>query len=186
MRHFKRIATRIDVSGVLSDLEQNADLWNANTARTSPESPHYGVPDIWVRYRAPEELTTPEAFREPHFAMFYPAWKRLQALEPIVFGIMKRARPRAVGLGGILITKIPAGGSVKPHHDRGGWHAEFYNTKIYVGIKSNPHCVNYCEGEQIVINEGDAVTFDNLLTHSVENRGDTDRITLIICLRTES
>lgn len=183
MKHFQEIASGIDVAGVLTELEAHQELWNAHPERTADGSPHYGVPDIWVRYRAKEELTSPKAFREPHYAEFYPAWKLLPSLERIVFALM--AKVRAVGLGGILITKIPAGGGVKPHHDRGGWHAEFYNTKVYVGLQSNPKCINYCEDESIVIKAGDAVTFNNLLTHSVENRGDTDRITLILCFRTE-
>jgi hypothetical protein len=32
---------------------------------------------------------------------------------------------------------------------------------------------------------GEAWTFDNLRTHSVENNGDTERVTLIVCARTE-
>jgi uncharacterized cupin superfamily protein len=95
------------------------------------------------------------------------------------------ARVNAVYLGGILITRIPPGGCVKPHHDRGSWHAETMNTKVYVGLRSNPQCINRCEGEQIVIAPGDAVTFNNLLTHSVENNGETDRMTLIVCMRVE-
>ena len=88
-------------------------------------------------------------------------------------------------LGGILLTKIPPGCQVKPHHDRGRWHAEFYNRKIYIPLKTNDRCVNHCEDESVVMGGGQAWWFDNLVTHSVVNDGDDERITAIICLRTE-
>jgi len=184
MKHFHKIAEGLPVEAVMVQINAQPELWNANPERTaSPDSPHYGIPDIWVRYRAREELTSPEKFNEPHFASFYPAWSNLTALHPIVFGLMYRVR--ATYLGGVLITKIPPGGKVKPHHDRGRWHAEFMTTKIYVSLQSNPSCVNTCEDEAVVIRTGEAWTFNNLLTHSVENAGKEDRLTAILCVRTE-
>lgn len=184
MKNFKLIAENIPVDGVLSELAQHPKLWGAHPGRTQPSSPHYGVPDIWVRFRHPEELTCSAAFREPHKSVFYPAWDLLPALRPIV-GYVTNIVPNIKELGGILITKIPAGGQVKPHNDKGGWHAEYYNTKVYVALQSNSRCDNWCENEVVNMKAGDAITFNNLLEHSVENEGHTDRITLIICLRTE-
>lgn len=183
LTHFKTIAQGIDVSGVVAELKDHPELWGAHPGRTEPDSPHFGVPDIWVRYRDAAALTCAQAFKEPHFPVFYPAWHTLPSLHPIVFGLMHGVY--ATQLGGILITKIPPGGRVKRHHDRGSWHAEFYNTKVYVGLQSNQACVNYCEDEATKIKAGEAVIFNNLLEHSVENRGETDRVTLIVCMRTE-
>lgn len=183
MEHFRFVADGLPVAEVAAQLHANPGLWSENAERTlSPASPHFGIPDIWVRYRARAELTSPAEFNAPHFASFYPAWHILTALHPIVFGLMLRVK--ATYLGGILITRIPPGGSVKPHDDRGGWHAEAMDTKIYVSIQSNPKCVNHCETESLVIKTGEAWTFNNLLTHSVENAGAEDRLTAIICLRT--
>lgn len=183
MEHFTKIRSGIDVAPLRTQLAAYPELWNTRRERTPTDSPHHGVDDLWVRYRSPEELTSPERFAEPHFAVFYPAWDLLPALRPIVFSLM--AQVEAVHLGGILLTRIPPGGRVKPHHDRGGWHAEFFNTKVYVGVQTNPQCVNRCAGDEMVIGDGDAVIFNNLLVHSVENDGPTDRITLICCFRTE-
>lgn len=184
MRHFKKIADWIDVAEVVSQIEAHPELWNQHDDRLTREgSPFVGTSDIWLRYRRVDDLTSLERYREPHFAEFYHAWHLLPALHPIVFDLM--ARIKAVYLGGIMITRIPPGGRVAPHHDRGSWHAEFMDTKVYVGLKSNDLCVNTCEDEQTVIHAGEAVIFNNLLTHSVENRGETDRWTLICCFRTE-
>lgn len=180
---FKLIRDGIDVSQALAEVEAHPELWNAHTDRTFEDSPHFGTSDIWVRYRPEHELTSPQAFLVPHFSAFYPAWHLLPALRPIVFNLM--ARVEATLLGGILITKIPAGGCVIPHHDRGSWHAEFYNTKVYVPLKTNAACLNTCDGYGRLIAVGEAVSFNNLVEHSVENNGDTDRITLIVCMRAE-
>lgn len=185
MKYFRKVADGIDISAALAELEAHPELWNVHHQRLKDQNgPFAGTSDIWVRYRAIEELTEPKKFGEPHFAIFYPSWHLLPAIHPIVFDLM--ARERAVHLGGILITKIPPGGVIKPHHDRGGWHAEFYNSKIYVPLKTNGRCVNHCGDESVYMKCGEAWFFDNLVTHSVINRGDSERVTLIVCLRTEN
>ena len=181
MKYFEKIA-RYNVALVEEQLDAQPDLWDERHFRTTRGGPFEGTSDIWVRYRDPAELTSPKAFGEPHFAIWYPAWHRLAALKPIVLDLS--ARVGSVHLGGILITRIPAGGQVRPHHDRGSWHAEFYNRKIYVPIRTNDRCVNICEDERVVMKAGDAWWFNNLVTHSVVNEGETDRMTLIVCLCT--
>lgn len=187
MRHFLKVADGIDVRAVNAELDAHPELWDEHPNRTYEGSPHHGVSDLWLRFRPFRELTRDESYLEPHFAEFYPAWSLLPALKPIVRQLMALEYPDGfpVYLGGMLITRIPPGGSVKPHNDRGSWHAETMNTKVYVGLKSNPDCVNFCEDERITIGVGEAVMFNNLLTHSVENNGETERVTLICCFRSE-
>ena len=181
MEHFTKIRSGLDVAPLRAQIEARPDLWNVNGARISSDNPFSGTSDQWLRYRAPEDLNGPDDYRQPHFAVNYPSWHALPAAQEIVFDLMRTVR--AVHLGGVLLTKIPAGGRIKPHHDRGSWHAEKMNCKIYVPVSANEKCVNYCGGESLVIRPGDAVSFNNLITHSVENNGETDRITLIICMR---
>lgn len=181
MKHFNKLAD-YDVAPVMAQLDARPDLWDARRDRTKAHT-FRQTSDIWVRYRPLAELTEPKKFAEPHFATWYPAWHALPALRPIVFSLM--AKTEAVYLGGILITRIPAGGSIEPHHDRGSWHAEYLNTKVYVPLRANERCINRCLDEQIVISPGEAVSFNNLVTHSVHNNGDTERVTLIVCLRCE-
>jgi hypothetical protein len=184
MRYFRQIGEGIPVDSVMNQIYENPELWSEYCERTKdPTSPHYGVPDIWLRYRAKSELTSPEAYTEQHFATFYPAWGILTSLHPIVFGLMFRLK--ATYLGGVLITKIPPGGEVRPHDDRGSWHAEAMETKVYVALQSNPKCVNTCLDESLSMKTGEAWTFDNQLTHSVRNDGDEDRVTAIVCMSTK-
>lgn len=182
MNHFKLIADGIDVAPLRAQIEAHPEIWNVHTNRTGFEgSPFVGTADAWIRYRPITELITAENFREPHWPEFYPAWYTLTELKPIVFSIM--AKVEACHLGGILLTRIPSGGRILPHDDQQSWHARHYSTKVYVPIISNPQCVNFCEDESLVMEPGCAWEFDNLKTHSVENFGESDRITAIICMR---
>lgn len=184
MRNFARVAVGIDVAPALAQLAEHPSLWNAHThRRDAPGSPHTEMSDIWVRFRDRAELTSPARFAEPHNPVWYPAIAALPALRPIIFDVMRAVE--ATRLGGVLITRIPPGGRIAEHHDRGGWHAEFYTTKVYVPLAANSRCVNRCEDEAVVMDVGEAWTFDNLKLHSVENNGASDRITLIVCMRTD-
>lgn len=181
MKYFAKI-DEFDVSEAVAQVDAHPELWNLRSARTEHDT-FAGTSDIWVRFRDPAEIKSPADMAVPHFAVWYDAWDCLPALKPIVRKLM--ADIAATHLGGILITKIPPGGRIKPHHDRGGWHAEFYFNKVYVPLQTNPKVVNHCEDESVVMKTGEAWFFNNLVTHWVDNDGDTDRITLIVCMRTE-
>jgi hypothetical protein len=182
MKYFQKIA-RYNVEALDEQLAAQPELWDRDTERTS-HPVFAGTSDIWVRWRARDELTAPEHWGEPHWPVFWPAWHALPALAPIVYDLMHREH--ATHLGGILITRIPAGGRIKPHSDAGGWHAEKYNRKIYVPLRTNDRVVNYCGDERVVMARGQAWFFDNLVTHRVENDGPTERQTLIVCMQTET
>lgn len=183
MKHFEHVASHIRTAPLLRQVEAHPELWNRHPARTGAGGSFDETSDLWVRFRDPAELVGVQSFTEPHFSVFYPAWHVLTELHQMVWDMM--ARERATMLGGILLTKIPPGCQVKPHHDRGRWHAEFYNRKIYIPLKTNERCVNRCEDELVVMRVGEGWFFNNLVTHSVVNDGEDERITAIICLRTE-
>jgi hypothetical protein len=186
MRHFALLGRfRGEAAMVLAELEDHPELWDEHPFRTlgGPESPFDQTSDIWVRWRPLWQLTKPEHFREPHFAEWYPAWHALPSLHDVVFNLMWMVR--ATHLGGILITRIPAGEQVKPHTDAGGWHAEFYDTKVYLPLQTNERCLNWCEDEQVIMLPGEAWRFENRVMHGLINDGETDRISAIVCMKTE-
>jgi hypothetical protein len=183
MRYFQKIAANVETLPLVLDLYRQPELWDENRARTGGPGSFAGTSDIWVRFRAPSELTTRESFAEPFIPVFYPAWHALPHLRPIVFGLM--ARLEAVALGGVLITRVPAGQQVAPHDDRGRWHPEHYTTKAYLPLATNPQCYSTCADERVVMQVGEAWLFDNLQTHSTVNDGETDRVTLIVSMRCE-
>ncbi len=183
MKHFRRIFSGIDVAPAVAQLDAHPELWGAHPERVqAPNSPHAQSQDIWLRFRDPAELHEPADYAAPHFAVFYPAWHALPALHPIAFDVMRAME--AVYLGGCLITKIPAGASILPHVDE-GWHPAFNQTKVYAILRANDRCINRCLDESLVMRAGEAWQFRNDVEHSVENRGTTERIALILTMRTE-
>lgn len=184
MSNFQKLPLIFDVQPLLGQLSDHPELWNQNPERKdAPCSPHAAMSDIWLRFRPKAELREPKHYGEPHIPTWYPSRRYLPAAEEISLTLMSYFR--AVQLGGVLITKIPPGGRIAPHNDKGRWHPEFFNGKAYVPLKSNKGCLNICENDAIVMRAGECWTFDNLKEHSVENNGQEDRITLIICMRLE-
>lgn len=172
----QKIAGGVNVAPLAWAIQANPQLWNADGQRTEdPASPHHEVDDIWVRYSA-----TP---KEPgsHESVWYPAAALLPVRE-IVYPLMQFVEGER--LGGILLTRIRAGKQCKPHHDRGGWHAEYYQ-KFCVQIQSAPGQAFCFEDERLEAMPGDVYGFRNEYVHWVENSTEYDRISLIVCIKTD-
>jgi len=181
MSNFRLLASGVDVSGITAELAAHPELWGSNGYRVMhPESPHYGIADIWLRWRHWASLLSVASYQEPHFPVFWPAWRALPSLWPMVRTLSHAVD--SVALGGILITRINPGESVKEHVDT-GWHALYYDTKVYVCLRGNPFSINYVEDEAFAPREGDIFSFSNQQRHRVTNDGPTERITAIICYR---
>ena len=183
MTAFLRIAHGADVMPVLLDLQRAPHLWDQNrTRREYPDTPHGQMTDIWVRFRPARDIVDLDSHREEYRCVFWPAWRELPALRPLVFAMMSRVS--AVELGSILITRLPPGGEILTHSDRGGWAPEFYNTKCHLTLAGSSRST--CDGETVAMSQGEVWTFDNLLSHSIANAGDCDRIVCIVSMRCEA
>ncbi len=184
MKNFLKIADGIDVTALAMSINLHPELWDKYGQRKGYEkTPHLAMSDIWVRFNDPKNLELGYAkFTDQHDAVWYPAINDLPQIRPLVFSLMSKVE--ATRLGGVLITKVPAGGRILPHADK-GWHPEHYNCKVYVPIQSNSGCSNRVESETINMKVGEAWYFNNLLEHEVVNDGTEDRITLIVCMRCE-
>lgn len=175
-KHIAKIGDGVNVKPMVWALQRNPQLWNEHVGRTeSPESPHHEVDDIWVRYAAPDLVKEPG----PHESVWYPS----AALLPVAT-ICKALMARVGGerLGGVLITQIPPGGQVHPHHDA-GWHAEYYE-KFAVQLQSAPGQRFCFEDGYLEPQPGDIYWFDNSVSHWVENQTPYNRITMIVCIKT--
>ena len=174
---------RLPIWPALEQLKAHPELWGQHPERiNAPNSPHAQSSDIWLRFRPKAELREPADDGAPHFAEFWPAWHALPGLHSITFDVMRAVE--ATYLGGCLMTRIPAGAEILPHVDR-GWHPTWNDTKVYVILRANDRCLNYCGGEECVMKPAEAWTFRNDITHSVLNGGDTERIAVILTMRTE-
>lgn len=186
MKFFHKLCSGIDVEPLLSALDKNPQLWDQFTVRKDvADGPHGAMSDIWIRYNdiAPfagrGDFT---GFNDAHVPIWYEAYDVLRAaLDPILFKLMADVAGEMIG--GVLITRIPAGCGIDPHIDR-GWHVNYYD-KFYLSLKSAPGATFHCGDEVINPAPGDLYHFDNRLEHWVRNDSDSDRMTLIICIRTD-
>lgn len=173
------------VEPLMQQIEENPDLWDRDTLRTSfyPNSPHREVSDIWLRYRSMDEFDPerPELFAGPHKSVWYPAETILTCAWGLIEPICKIVDCEE--LGGVLITKIPPGKQVYPHNDGGPWHPEYYASKYLLLLKSAPGQVFSFEDEAHEGETGDLFIFDNRHTHWVVNNSDVDRVSLILAIK---
>lgn len=189
MKFFEKLPFVLDVAPLRVALAAHPDLWDQYSIRkTAPGTPHSGMSDIWVRYNdvAPFEASGDyRKFNDTHVPIWYDAWTKhpdiQAALRPILFGLM--AYVEGEMLGGVLITRIPDGCGIDPHTDR-GWHVEYYD-KFYISLESAPGAEFWCGEEMINPAVGDVFRFDNRLEHWVTNESGQDRVTLIVCIRTD-
>jgi hypothetical protein len=169
---------RFDVAPLAAELAMHPKLWDEHKFRTEhPASPHREASDIWLRYNDLKHFGS--HFNDAHESVWYPAIAKVPAAR-----VLAEAMFETVGgftLGGVLVTKIPAGKQVYPHVDR-GWHAEHYE-KYAIQIAGNDGQRFCFAGETLSPLTGQAFWFENQSPHWVTNDSDEDRITMICCIR---
>ena len=180
MTPIRHLESGIDVAGLQSQLASHPELWNQYTLRTQGYgTPHKTVDDIWVRYNDFKNFDGDfQKFNEEHEPSWYPCIHFI----PDAWKIARKVARKVPGkLGGVLITRIPPGGEVKPHIDN-GWHAKYYE-KFAVQVKGDKEQAFCFESYELRPVDGDLYTFNNGVLHWVKNESKRERITMIICVR---
>jgi hypothetical protein len=181
-KHIRLLAKGINVESLVHEITRQPWLWDMFRDRTIGYGcPHSNISDIWARYRAIDDLTKPEHFAEEHDSVWYDAFYALPSIRKIVFDLMGAVQGER--LGGVLITKVPPGEQVKPHVDS-GWHSDYYD-KYAVQLQSAPEQAFCFENEQLVTEPGDVYWFNNKYSHWVINNSNQDRMTMIVCIRSD-
>ena len=176
MNSFSKLPISADVAFLKLQLNENAQLWDENPMRRSYEgSPHKDMVDIWARYGV--DVKDPAL---PHVSEWYKGARNLTEVVRISDNLM--AELQGDSLGGVLITKLPPGGRILPHTDS-GWHAETYE-KIHVSISAPDGSYFGFKDGEMHSKDGDVYWFRNDRLHWVENPTDSDRIVMIVCIKT--
>lgn len=191
MRNFHRIAENVNVTPLMHQLIRNRHLWNENRFRTEfPNTPHVDVDDIWLRFSDASKCDTTSTVIGDDKPVWYPARETLNEARPIILDLM-----RAVGayeLGRVLITRIPKGGKILPHRDAAGEYVQNPDiARYHVVLQGEEGSLYFCgEGtdespaEVVQMRTGEVWWFAALDLHSVENRSNTDRIHMLVDVRT--
>jgi quercetin dioxygenase-like cupin family protein len=179
--HIQLLTPKFDVARAVEQLTAHPEAWNEHPWRTEhPRSPHREADDIWLRYRTLEDFDGDmQKFNGPHEAVWYPVADKLPAVKALAFEVMDQVQGQQ--LGGVLITKIPAGKQVYPHVDH-GWHALHYE-KFAVQLAGNTEQSFCFDGETLSPRTGELFWFNNQAPHWVFNPSREDRMTLIVCIR---
>lgn len=181
MRSFKKIADSLNIKPLLNALNSHPELWDKNPQRRAYlESPHAEMTDIWVRFGDIADGDFSKLQKE-HDSVWYDNSKLLHGVREIAFKLMNLVDGER--LGGILITKLPAGGKILPHADS-GWHAEYYE-KFYVTLTAPKGSLFGFEDGDIISQAGDCYLFRNDRLHWVVNDSNETRLTMIVCIKTD-
>lgn len=160
LNNFCRIKTGVHVGVLLDAINQF-------------ESSGDGVEVIYLRKPVTEESQE---------CVDQEAFHHLPEVVPFVFGLMSAMQGER--LGSILLTRVKPGFFIQLHTDMVGM--EKYYDRFHIVVNANKHCFFTCGEETTVMQPGEVWWFDHTKPHSISNDGDSDRIHLIVDIKTRS
>ncbi|WP_426106347.1 aspartyl/asparaginyl beta-hydroxylase domain-containing protein [Massilia sp. TSP1-1-2] len=187
MRNFQRIASDMDITPLLLAINTKPRLWREDTyLRDFPQGPFGEIESIMLRFPVKSVHDT-QAELENHLSTYdqqenvdYPAYKTLSEARPLIMWLMSRVAGER--LGRCMINKIAPGGRIFPHVDTKS-HTDYYS-RFHIVLQSNPDSHFRAGTETVNMPAGDIWWFDNAQEHEVINAGTTDRIHLVVDIRT--
>lgn len=186
MRHFYKIGHGLDVIPLTAAIHRQPELWREDTyLRDYPQGPFGDVDSIILRFpkriiaatqlEAEQHLLT----NDQHESINTPSYGRLPEARPLVMNLFQYVG--GTRLGRVIINRIRPGGRITPHVDTKD-HAEYYR-RHHIILQSAPGVVFRCEDEQAPMITGEAWWMNNAVEHEVINNSSTDRIHLIVDIR---
>lgn len=177
MKNIKVIDTGIDVSEVLAQLKQYPDDWNAARKMAGVENvvDKYGFPEVsaGVLQLVMGAIERPDQYvGDSELCAPTPAFYHHTAILNIV-GHYFRDISRCAFLS------LPVGGSVGTHIDIGS----YYQTRDRYHLSIQGKYKYHVGDEEIIIDPGMLVWFNNKLPHGTENLGDEVRITFVFDIK---
>lgn len=177
MKNFLHIGT-IDPTQTLAALASKPDLWNENNLRTSHMgTAHADADDIWLMFNRVSESHSDVA--NDIITYPYRAWDKLPELRTYALDLMRKVG--GIGLGRVIITRLPPGGRITPHIDEGA-PATFY-TRYQIVLQSLPGAIFRIGDETMGFPSGSVWWINNRVEHEVINNSADDRIVCIVDVR---
>lgn len=187
MKNFLRLTTDVDVLPLLLAITRRPALWREDTyLRDYPQGPFGEVESILLRFPPRSVHATEAALAahnntvDQHENVDYPVYGLLPEARVLVMALM--ARVGGERLGRCMINKIGAGGRIFPHADTPA-HADYWD-RFHIVLASNDRAPFRCGEETVHMATGEVWWFQNAIEHEVINHGSSDRIHLIVDIRT--
>lgn len=186
MRNFLKIGHSLEVTPLLLALARQPELWKEDTyLRDYPQGPFGDIDSVILRFpkkiiaATAEEAEQHLAMTDQHESLDTPAYARLPEARKLVMPLMSFVG--GTRLGRVIINRIRPGGCITPHCDTPD-HAAYYE-RHHIVLQSAPGVDFRCEDEHVYMGVGEAWWFNNVLEHAVVNNSATDRIHLIVDVR---
>lgn len=182
MKHLFRLASGINMTPLMAEIQRQPELWKADTyLRDYPQGPFEDVQTIFLRF-PPSSVTEMERdAKDPHECVWMDGALHLPAARSLIFNLMQTVQGER--LGRVMLNKIRPGGRIFPHADT-PIHAQYWSRHHYV-VQSAPGVVFKVADEQVYMQTGECWYFDNQQVHEALNNSAEDRIHLVIDIRTQ-
>ena len=150
---------------------QEPAAWNEHEQRQKDYEVHRQTQSIVLLFAGVDSWPTIEVLEMP-------GWDRLaNVVVPLMDQIIARWYPPGGRIIRAMIARMPPGARIDPHHDA---HPSFAcGHRIHVPIDTNPRVRFTVDGRPFNLQAGRVYEINNLKTHSVINKGPTDRTHLI-------
>jgi len=150
---------------------QEPAAWNEHEQRQKDYEVHRQTQSIVLLFAGVDNWPTIEVLKMP-------GWDRLaNVVVPLMDQIIARWYPPGGRIIRAMIARMPPGARIDPHHDA---HPSFAcGHRIHVPIDTNPRVRFTVDGRPFNLQAGRVYEVNNLKTHSVINKGATDRTHLI-------
>ena len=152
-------------------LTQDEAAWNENEQRQKDYEVHEQTRSIVLLFADVEQWPAIDVTKQP-------GWDRLAEVAlPVMHEIIRNWYPAGGTIIRAMAAKLLAGGRILPHRDS---HPSFaVGHRIHVPIVTNPRVRFMIDGRPYQLEVGQAYEINNQKTHSVMNKGTTDRINFI-------
>jgi Aspartyl/Asparaginyl beta-hydroxylase len=182
MKNFLRMAVNVRTIELATQLIRQDHLWREDTyLRDYPQGPFQDVETIFLRFPPSSVSELERGQKDQHECVWMDGWVHLPAARVLVFSLMQLVEGER--LGRVMLNKIRPGGRIYPHADT-PVHAQYWD-RFHYTIAATPGVVFRCGDERVEMKTGDCWWFQNELEHEVVNNSATDRIHLIIDIRTQ-
>jgi hypothetical protein len=168
IREFGQIEMQALATAILA---QDEVAWNENQQRQRDYEVHEQTRSIVLLFAEVERWPEIDVTKQP-------GWDRLADVAvPVMHSIIRNWYPPGGTIIRAMAAKLLAGGRILPHRDS---HPSFaIGHRIHVPIVTNPRVRFMIDGRPFNLEVGQAYEINNQKTHSVMNKGATDRINFI-------
>jgi hypothetical protein len=168
IREFGQIEMQALATAILA---QDEVAWNENQQRQRDYEVHEQTRSIVLLFAEVERWPEIDVTKQP-------GWDRLaEVAVPVMHSIIRNWYPPGGTIIRAMAAKLLAGGRILPHRDS---HPSFaIGHRIHVPIVTNPRVRFMIDGRPFNLEVGQAYEINNQKTHSVMNKGATDRINFI-------